>query len=165
MPTAVTDRIEKKVLLRASRARVWKALTDVREFEQWFGVRFDRPFVAGALLHGVIVGTTVDADVAKAQRQHEAVPFEITVERIEAERLFSFRWHPFAVDDSVDYSKEPTTLVEFALEDAPGGVVLTVSESGFDSIPLERRSRAFTSNNEGWSIIVTLIERYLANAA
>ncbi|HJZ70166.1 MAG TPA: SRPBCC family protein [Vicinamibacterales bacterium] len=165
MPTVVTDRIDKRVLLRAPRARVWKALTDVREFEAWFGVRFDRPFVPGALLRGVIVGSTVDADVATAQRQHAAVPFEITVDRIEAERLFSFRWHPFAVDQRVDYSKEPTTLVEFALEEAPGGVRLTVSESGFDRIPLERRSQAFTSNDEGWSIMVKLIEKYLAQAA
>src|SRR5215831_8163408 len=165
MAVAVTDRIEKQVLLRAPRQRVWNALTDVREFEKWFGVRFDRPFAPGARLRGVIVGTAVDAEVARAQRQHAAVPFEITVDRIEPERLFSFRWHPAAVDQHVDYSKEPTTLVEFALKDAPGGVVLTVSESGFDSIPVERRSRAFTSNNEGRSIIVTLIERYLAEAA
>jgi len=165
MAVAITDRIEKQVLLRAPRARVWNALTDVREFEKWFGVRFDRPFAPGARMRGVLVGTTVDAEVARAQRQHAAVPFEITVDRIEPERLFSFRWHPFAVDQNVDYSKEPTTLVEFALEDTPGGVVLTVSEWGFDSLTIERRSRAFTSNNEGWSIIVTLIERYLAESA
>ena len=165
MAVAVTDRIEKQVLLRASRERVWNALTDVREFEKWFGVRFDRPFAPGARMRGVLVGTTVDAEVARAQRQHAAVPFEITVDRIEPERLFSFRWHPFAVDQNVDYSKEPTTLVEFVLENAPDGVLLIVSESGFDRIPLERRSQAFTSNDEGWSIIVRLVERYLAQAA
>ena len=165
MAVAVTDRIEKQVLLRASRERVWNALTDVREFEKWFGVRFDRPFAPGARMRGVLVGTTVDAEVARAQRQHAAVPFEITVDRIEPERLFSFRWHPFAVDQNVDYSKEPTTLVEFVLENAPDGVLLIVSESGFDRIPLERRSQAFTSNDEGWSIIVRLVERYLAQVA
>ena len=165
MAVAITDRIEKQVLLRAPRERVWNALTDVREFEKWFGVRFDHPFAPGARMRGVLVGTTVDADVARAQRQHAAVPFEITVDRIEAERLFSFRWHPFAVDQTVDYSKEPTTLVEFVLEDAPDGVLLIVSESGFDRIPLERRSQAFTSNDEGWSIIVKLVETYLAQAA
>ena len=165
MAVAITDRIEKQVLLRAPRERVWNALTDVREFEKWFGVRFDRPFAPGARMRGVLVGTTVDAEVARAQRQHAAVPFEITVDRIEPERLFSFRWHPFAVDQTVDYSKEPTTLVEFVLEDAPDGVLLIVSESGFDRIPLERRSQAFTSNDEGWSIIVKLVEMYLAQAA
>ena len=165
MAVAITDRIEKQVLLRAPRERVWNALTDVREFEKWFGVRFDRPFAPGARIRGVLVGTTVDAEVARAQRQHAAVPFEITVDRIEPERLFSFRWHPFAVDQTVDYSKEPTTLVEFVLEDAPDGVLLIVSESGFDRIPLERRSQAFTSNDEGWSIIVKLVEKYLAQAA
>jgi uncharacterized protein YndB with AHSA1/START domain len=165
MPVVVTDRIEKRVLLRAPRARVWKALTDVRAFQEWFGVKFDRPFTPGALLRGVIVGTTIDAEVAKAQRQHAAVPFEITVDRVEPERLFSFRWHPFAVDQKVDYSTEPTTLIEFALEDAPDGIMLTVSESGFDRIPLERRAQAFTSNDEGWSIMVKLIEAYLAQQA
>jgi len=165
MAVAITDRIEKQVLLRAPRERVWNALTDVREFEKWFGVRFDRPFAPGARMRGVLVGTTVDAEVARAQRQHAAVPFEVTVDRIEPERLFSFRWHPFAVDQTVDYSKEPTTLVEFVLEDAPDGVLLIVSESGFDRIPLERRSQAFTSNDEGWSIIVKLVEMYLAQAA
>jgi uncharacterized protein YndB with AHSA1/START domain len=165
MAVAITDRIEKQVLLRAPRARVWNALTDVREFEKWFGVRFDRPFAPGARMRGVLVGTTVDAAVARAQRQHAAVPFEITVDRIEPERLFSFRWHPFAVDQTVDYSKEPTTLVEFVLEDAPDGVLLIVSESGFDRIPLERRSQAFTSNDEGWSIMVKLVETYLGQAA
>jgi len=165
MAVAITDRIEKQVLLRAPRERVWHALTDVREFEKWFGVRFDRPFAPGARMRGVLVGTTVNAEVARAQRQHAAVPFEVTVDRIEPERLFSFRWHPFAVDQTVDYSKEPTTLVEFVLEDAPDGVLLIVSESGFDRIPLERRSQAFTSNDEGWSIIVKLVETYLAQAA
>jgi uncharacterized protein YndB with AHSA1/START domain len=165
MSVVVTDRIEKRVLLRAPRARVWKALTDVRAFQEWFGVKFDRPFTPGALLRGVIVGTTIDAEVAKAQRQHAAVPFEITVDRVEPERLFSFRWHPFAVDQKVDYSTEPTTLIEFVLEDAPDGIMLTVSESGFDRIPLERRAQAFTSNDEGWSIMVKLIETYLAQTA
>jgi len=162
MAVAITDRIEKQVLLRAPRARVWNALTDVREFEKWFGVRFDRPFAPGARMRGILVGTTVDAEVARAQRQHAAVPFEITVDRIEPERLFSFRWHPFAVDQTVDYSKEPTTRVEFVLENAPDGVLLIVSESGFDRIPLERRATAFSANEQGWNIVATLIERYLA---
>src|SRR5262245_34529119 len=88
MPAVSTDRVEKQLILRATRARVWKALTDIREFEQWFGVKFDRPFAPGALLRGAIVGTAVDAEVAKAQRQHASLPFEITVDRVEAERVF-----------------------------------------------------------------------------
>src|SRR4030095_139430 len=124
MSVVVTDRIEKRLLLRAPRARVGKALTDVRAFQEWFGVKFDRPFTPGALLRGVIVGTTIDAEVAEAQRQHAAGPFEITVDRVEAERLLSFRWHPFAIDQKVDYSTEPTTLIEFVLEARPRGIVL-----------------------------------------
>src|SRR5262245_39613041 len=111
MAAVDTDRIEKKILLRATRARVWRALTDAREFGTWFGVRFDGPFAEGALMRGVMVPTTVDAGVATAQREYEGRPFEITVEQIEPERLFSFRWHPFAVEAGVDYSNEPTTLI------------------------------------------------------
>jgi uncharacterized protein YndB with AHSA1/START domain len=157
-----TDRIEKKMLLRAPRKRVWKALTDFAEFEKWFGVKFDAPFKPGVSMRGVLVGTSVDAEVAKMQRQYVHKPFEMTVETMEPERLFSFRWHPYAVDPNVDYSGEPTTLVEFVLEEAEGGVMLTVTESGFDKLPLARRAKAFTANNNGWGIVVTLIEKYLA---
>src|SRR5580704_15290666 len=157
-----TDRIEKKILLRAPRKRVWKALTDSAEFEKWFGVKFHGPFKVGASMRGELIGTSVDAEVAKMQRQYVHKPFELTVETMEPERLFSFRWHPNAVDPNVDYSAEPTTLVEFLLEEAEGGVMLTVTESGFDKLPLERRAKAFTANNNGWGIVVTLIERYLA---
>jgi uncharacterized protein YndB with AHSA1/START domain len=160
-----TDRIEKKILLRAPRARVWRALTDAGEFGTWFGVKFDGPFTPGVPQRGVIVPTTVDAEVAKAQQPYAGMPFEITVDRMEPERLFSFRWHPFAIERDVDYSHEPTTLVAFALEDVADGVMLTVTESGFDRIPLERRLKAFTANEQGWTMVVRLIEQYLAHAA
>jgi uncharacterized protein YndB with AHSA1/START domain len=165
MPVAVTDRIEKKIVLRAPRQRVWRALTDINEFGRWFGVKFDAPFTPGAVQRGVLVGTAVDAEVARAQREHANIPFEITVDRIEPERLFSFRWHPFAVEPGVDYSAEPTTLIEFTLEEVAGGTRLTVTESGFDQIPLARRARAFTANDQGWSIMMRLIEKHLADAA
>src|SRR5262249_54871823 len=116
-----TDRIEKKIHLRAPRSRVWRALTDHTEFEAWFGSKFDGPFTPGAAMRGVIVGTAVDAEVAKYQREYGDKPFEITVDRMEPERLFSFRWHPHAVEPGVDYSGEPTTLIEFTLEEAPDG--------------------------------------------
>jgi len=157
-----TDRVEKKILLRAPRKRVWKALTDSAEFEKWFGVKFDAPFKPGASMRGELVGTAVDAEVAKMQKQYAGKPFEMTVETMEPERLFSLRWHPNAIEPGVDYSSEPTTLVEFVLEEAPGGVMLTVTESGFDKIPLARRAKAFAANDNGWSIVVKLIEKYLA---
>jgi uncharacterized protein YndB with AHSA1/START domain len=164
MTTVVNDRIEKKVLLRAPRTRVWRALTDSKEFGHWFGVKFDAPFRPGAVLRGVIVTTAVDADVAKAQEPHVGLPFDITIDRIEPERLFSFRWHPFAIDRHADYSSEPTTLVEFELEEASDGIILTVTESGFDRIPLERRVAAFTANEQGWTMMVTVIEKYVTHA-
>jgi len=165
MAVAVTDRIEKNVLLRAPLARVWRALTDAREFGRWFGVEFDGPFVAGAPLRGVIAPTQADAEVAKMQQPYTGKPFDITVERIEPQRLFSFRWHPYAVEPGVDYSKEPTTLVEFTLVEQANGVLLTVTESGFDTIPLERRAKAFSANEGGWALQMTLIEKHLARSA
>lgn len=158
------DRIEKKIFLHAPLKRVWRALSDSNEFGAWFGVKFDGPFTPGARMRGRIVGTSVDDDVAKAQRQFKDLPFEITIDRIEPERLLSFRWHPNAVDRTRDYSHEPTTLIEFTLEEAADGVMLTVTESGFDQIPLERRAEAFKSNEQGWGIVIKLIEKYLAQA-
>jgi uncharacterized protein YndB with AHSA1/START domain len=157
-----SNSIEKKTLLRAPLARVWRALSDSSEFGSWFGVKFDGPFVPGVSMRGVIVPTTVNAEVATAQKPYEGLPFEITVERMDAERLFSFRWHPYAVERDFDYSAEPTTLVAFVLEEVADGVQLTVTESGFDQIPLERRAKAFTANEGGWGMVMNLIGEYLA---
>jgi uncharacterized protein YndB with AHSA1/START domain len=159
-----TDRIEKKILLKAPRERVWRALSDSTEFGAWFGMRFDGQFTPGATMRGTIVPTTVNAEVASAQKKYEGTPFEITIEQMEPERLFSFRWHPGAVDPALDYSREPTTLVVFTLEQVADGVMLTLTESGFDKIPLARRAQAFAGNEQGWSIQMTLIEAYLAQA-
>jgi uncharacterized protein YndB with AHSA1/START domain len=160
-----TDRIEKQVLLRAPRARVWRALTDAEEFGTWFGVKFNGRFIPGSLLRGVIVPTRVDVEVARAQQPYQGLPFEISVDRIEPETLFAFRWHPFAVEPGVDYSREPTTLIVFALEEVADGTMLTVTESGFDQIPLARRAKAFTANEGGWTMVMALIEKHLVQAA
>src|SRR5262249_31070407 len=165
MAAGVTDRIEKRILLKASRARVWKALTDAKEFGEWFGVRFDGPFVSGAPLRGVIVPTQADAHIAQLQEPYAGRPFDITVDRIEPQRLFSFRWHPYAIEPGIDYSTEPTTLVVFTLEEQPGGIRLTVTESGFDQIPLERRAKAFAANEGGWEKQMTLIGKHLEHSA
>jgi uncharacterized protein YndB with AHSA1/START domain len=162
--SAGTDRIEKTVLLRAPLARVWRAISVPNEFGSWFGVEFDGPFVPGARLTGRIVPTKVDPEVAKAQQPYAGRAFELSVDRIEPMRLFSFRWHPFAVDPKVDYSSEPATLVVFQLEEVPGGTKLVITESGFDKIPLERRAQAFTANEQGWTAQMKLIEKYLAGA-
>lgn len=162
MTVVNTDRIEKQILLQAPLARVWRALTDAEEFGTWFGMKFDGPFVAGAIVKGVIVPTQVDAEIAKAQEPYAQTPFDLLIDRIEPERLFSLRWHPGAVDTSVDYSKEPTTLVEFTLEEVATGVMLTVTETGFDRLPPARRTRAFTDNDQGWTMAITLVEKYLA---
>jgi uncharacterized protein YndB with AHSA1/START domain len=159
-----TDHIEKKILLRAPLKRIWRALSDSSEFGTWFGMKFNAPFSPGAVMRGVIVPTKVNADVAKAQKKYEGLPFEITIEQMDPERLFSFRWHPHAVEPGVDYSAEPTTLIVFSLEEVPGGVMLTVTESGFDQIPLARRVKAFTANEQGWGMVVTLIEAFLVRA-
>ena len=160
-----TDRIQKKMLLHAPRARVWRALADSREFGTWFGVKFDGPFVPGTTLRGAIHPTQVDAEVGQAQKQHEGKTFEIMVEKMEPERLFSMRWHPHAVDHNVDYSTEPTTLIEFLLEEAEGGILLTVTESGFDQIPLARRAEAFKSNEQGWGMMIRVVAKYVSDAS
>ena len=157
------DTINKKVLLRGPLSRVWRAISDSSEFGTWFGVTFEGPFVAGAPLRGAITGTKVDAEVATLQKPHEGTPFNIVVEQIIPERLFSFRWHPYAIEPGIDHSSEPSTLVTFRLDETPEGVQLTLTESGFDQIPLERRAKAFAANEEGWSQQMVLIRKYLGN--
>jgi len=160
-----TDHIEKKVLLRAPRERVWRAISDAKQFGSWFGVAFDGVFAEGARLTGKITPTTVDAEVAKMQEPYAGRAFVWTVECIEPMRRISFRWHPFAIEEGFDYSKEPTTLIEFELADAPGGILLTITESGFDQIPLARRAKAFQANEGGWEMQTRLIEKYLAKTS
>ena len=157
-----TDRIEKTILLRASLKRVWRALSDSTEFGSWFGMRFNAPFAPGATMTAVIVPTTVNQEVAKMQQPYAGIAFEIKIEQMQPERLFSFRWHPGAVEPGFDYSSEPTTLVVFTLEKVPDGVQLTVSESGFEQIPLARRAKAFSANEGGWTLVIKLIEEHLA---
>ena|SRR5437016_8224161 len=145
-----TDRIEKKILLRAPRARVWRALTEAAEFGTWFRVALDSGFAVGQ-------GTTGRVTYPG----YEHLTFEVMVERMDLEKLFSYRWHPYAVDPKVDYSKEPTTLVEFRLEPEAGGTHLTVSESGFDRIPAGRREEAYRMNSQGWAVQLENIQRHV----
>jgi uncharacterized protein YndB with AHSA1/START domain len=154
MTVASTDRIEKQVVIRAPRARVWGALADTAKFGQWFGVDLPGEFVPGARLSGRIT-----------HEDYKDLPFEITVERFEPQNVLSWRWHPDALDQSRDYSAEPTTLVAFELRDVADGTLLTVVESGFDAIPPERRAAAYRGNEEGWVFQVQSIERYVASVA
>ena len=160
---ASTDCIEKQVLLKAPRERVWRALSEADSFGTWFGVRFDGPFVEGERLTGKITPTQVDDEIAAMQAPYEGTPFEWIVERIEPMRSIAFRWHPFGIDKTVDYSHEPMTLIVFELRDAPEGILLTVTESGFDKLPPERRAKAFPANEGGWAHQMKLIEKYLAS--
>ncbi len=127
-----TNRIEKRIILRAPRSRVWRAITAAEEFGKWFGVKLDGGFVEGAPIRGKIT-----------HPGYEHLTMELQVERIEPERYFAYRWHPYAIDPTVDYSSEPMTLVEFQLDEADGGTLLTIIESGFDQVPLARRTEAF----------------------
>jgi uncharacterized protein YndB with AHSA1/START domain len=148
-----TDRIEKEIVLRAPRPRVWRAITDAREFGKWFRVAMEDAFVPGSRAKGRIT-----------YPGYEHLVFEVYVERMDKERLFSFRWHPYAIDPKQDYSKEPTTLVVFELEDVPEGTRLKITESGFDQIPLERRAEAFRMNSGGWAEQIQNIARYVDEA-
>jgi uncharacterized protein YndB with AHSA1/START domain len=150
MAESSTDRIEKQILLRAPRSRVWRALTDFEEFGAWFRVKLESPFVVGRSTKGKIT-----------YPGYEHLTMQVMVERMDPESVFAFRWHPNAVDPKGDYSKEPTTLVEFKLEDSSGGTKLTLSESGFDKIPAERRDEAFRMNSDGWAEQTQNIERHV----
>lgn len=156
-----TDRVEKKILLRAPIHRVWDAIAEATAFGEWFGMEFAQPFAAGTVANGVIRPTKCDDDIARVQAKYDGMPLELHIEQIEPMRLFSYRWHPFAIDRSVDYSGEPMTLVTFELEPAEGGTLLTLTESGFDALPLGRRTDAFEANEEGWEAIVPLVGKYL----
>ncbi len=159
-----TDRIEKRILLRASRERVWSAIADSAQFGRWFGVAFEGPFVEGQRVGGRIVPTTVDDEVAGYQKPYAGLACDFLVERIEPMRRFAFRWHLGAAEPEGGYASEPMTLVEFELTDAEGGILLVISESGFDQIPLARRAQAFADNEGGWEMQTRLIAKYLALA-
>ncbi len=147
------NRIEKRIELKAPVSRVWRALTNHEEFGQWFHAKLDGPFVAGKVTRGHIT-----------YPGYEHHKWEVTVQKMEPEKLFSFTWHPYAVDSSVDYSKETPTLVEFRLQEIKGGTLLILTESGFDKIPDGRRPEAFRMNDQGWTVQVANIEAHVAPA-
>ena len=147
-----TDRIEKSVVLPATRSRVWRALTDFREFNKWFGVELTAPFTPGAVVSGNITNPG-----------YEHLVMTVWVEMIEPERAFSFRWHPNATDMSIDYSADATTLVAFTLDEVAEGTRLVVTESGFDALPASRRLQAFNGNSKGWDSQMQRIAKYLAD--
>ena len=149
--TESTDRIEKQIVLRVPRSRVWKAITDTQEFNTWFGVNLDGRFTVGQSIRGRIVNP-----------KYSHVTMEVTVEKMQPETYFSWRWHPAALDPKADYSKEPATLVEFRLDEVPDGTRLTVVESGFDRIPAARRAEAFRLNSGGWEIQVERIRAHVS---
>ena len=148
--TSTTDRIEKEIRLDSPRSRVWRALTDAKEFGRWFGAEMRGTFTPGAPTRGTIT------------MKGQEYLIELVVEAMEPERLFSFRWHPFAIDRDADYSKEPMTLVTFTLEPVDGGTLLKVAETGFDAIPASRRAIAFEMNTKGWAGQVENVRKYLA---
>lgn len=159
--TSTTDMIEKRVFLRATQEKVWHAISDAAAFGSWFGMDLDGSFAPGKRMTGRVKPTMVDPAVAKMQEKYTGTPVSLTVERIEPMRVLSFRWHPFAIDSNVDYSDEPMTLVTFTLEPKDGGTMLTVAETGFDALPIGRRTDAFEANEEGWDAQLELVEKYL----
>jgi uncharacterized protein YndB with AHSA1/START domain len=146
-----TDKIEKTIVLRAPRSRVWRAISDAREFGTWFRVKLEGPFTVGKIAHGSIT-----------YPGYEHVKFTAHIDAIEPEHRMVMRWHPNAIDPDADYSAEPMTTVVFRLDDVPGGTRLTVTETGFDALPPDRRDLAFRSNDGGWAEQLTNVERYLA---
>src|SRR5260370_22056742 len=120
-----TDRIEKEIVLRAPRSRVWRALANAEEFGAWFGMKLEGAFAPGGRVHGHI---TLPG--------HGQVTIEMAIERMDPESRMAYRWHPYAVESGVDYSSEPTTLVDFHLEEVAERTRPTAIESSFDRNPL-----------------------------
>lgn len=150
----MTNRIERSIELKAPISRVWKALTDHKQFGTWFRVNLDGPFIAGKLSTGQIT-----------YPGYEHIKWEAIVQKIEPEHYFSFSWHPYAIDPKIDYSHEPKTLIEFKLQEMPSGTLITVIESGFEKIPESRRFEAFRMNDNGWAIQLSNIEHYVKQNA
>jgi uncharacterized protein YndB with AHSA1/START domain len=148
-----TDSIEKKVELKAPISRVWQALTDYHEFGEWFRVKLDGPLISNKISRGYLT-----------YPGYEHYKWEILVKNVVPESLFSFTWHPYALDLKRDYSKEAQTLIEFHLKPISTGTLLLVKESGFDQLPLDRRSEAFRMNEKGWSEQMKNIEAYLSKS-
>jgi uncharacterized protein YndB with AHSA1/START domain len=146
------DSIEKQIELEAPVSRVWRALTDHREFGEWFRVKLDAPFVAGQVSRGHIT-----------HPGYEHLPWEAVIQQIEPERLFSYTWHPYALDPAKDYSRESPTLVEFRLQPSAAGTLLVVRESGFDQVPNERREEAFRAHEGGWTEQMKNIAKHVAD--
>jgi len=147
----MTNRIEKRIEFKAPVSRVWRALSDYREFGEWFRVKLDGPFVPGQISRGHIT-----------YPGYEHLKWKVVVQKMEPERLFSFTWHPFAIDPNIDYSNETPTLVEFKLEKIPSGTLLVLTESGCDKIPADRRLEAFRMNDGGWTEQMKNIETHVA---
>jgi len=145
------NRVEKQIALKAPVARVWRALTDFNEFGEWFRVKLEGPFVAGQVSRGMIT-----------HPGYEHLKWEAMVVKMEQGRLFTYTWHPYSVDPAIDYSKETPTLVEFRLEATADGTLLTVTESGFEKVPAERRDEALRMNEGGWAAQMKNIEHYVA---
>lgn len=137
----MADRIVKQIELNAPIARVWRALSDHEEFGQWFRVRLDGPFRPGTISTGMMTFPGF-----------EHHPWLATVERMEPERLFSFRWHDFDESSGVAVADQPSTLVEFRLEPTADGTLLTIIESGFEALPEPRRLEVLRDNTQGWTI-------------
>jgi uncharacterized protein YndB with AHSA1/START domain len=159
----MSDKIEKTTTLKAPLAKVWSAISDSAAFGTWFGMTLEGPFVEGQAVAGKIAKTQVDDEVAKQQEDYVGMRCDLLIERIVPLKLFAFRWHPGA-DPEVG-PNAPTTLVTFELEEVAGGTRLTITESGFDALPLERRAKAFAENEGGWQAQLGLIAKYLARQA
>ncbi len=144
------NQIEKRIELKAPISRVWRALTDYLEFGEWFRVKLGGPFVPGQEARGKITWPG-----------YEHVTWRAVIQKMEPERLFSFTWHPYSIDPIVDYEKETPTLVEFKLEEIPGGTLLLLTESGFDKVPADRRVEAFRRNEGGWTQQMKNIETHV----
>lgn len=149
MIATITDAIERKVFLRASRKNVWDDITDPKLFAEWFSMDIKGTFEPGNKITGTV-----------NFKEHEKMIVDAKIDEMVPQKVFSWYWHPFPADPNFDYSKEAMTHISFELKDSPGGTLLTVTESGFDKLSPSRRNETYNANSEGWDMVLKSIEKH-----
>ena len=153
MAIAELSRIDRTIEIAAPPDRVWRALTSAEELSAWFQVKIEGQITPGS----EVWMTSVHPD-------HAGQRWPVRIVELSRPERVVWQWHPGQVDPTRDYSREPRTTVTFTLEPSDRGTRLSVSETGFDAIALERRAQAYSDNSQGWSEVVVWLQKYVEAA-
>ena len=153
MTIAELSRIDRTIEIAAPPERVWRALTDVAELSEWFQVTIEGHIAPGSELW-----------MTSVLPQHAGQRWPVRILELTPPRRVVWQWHPGEVDPARDYSREPQTTVTFTLEPSEQGTRLSLAETGFDALALERRAKAFADNSQGWTEVLDWLQRYVEAA-